>query len=51
MADNLEKQLEDFVISNKEYFYRLAYSYVKNNDDALDVVQECGMSLLLDWKV
>ncbi|CAK7078798.1 RNA polymerase subunit sigma-70 [Tissierella sp. P1] len=40
MANNLENQLEDYIIKNKELFYRLAYSYVKNIDDALDVVQE-----------
>lgn len=40
MANNLENQLEDYIIKNKELFYRLAYSYVKNVDDALDVVQE-----------
>lgn len=40
MANNSEKQLEDYIIKNKELFYRLAYSYVKNVDDALDVVQE-----------
>lgn len=40
MANNLEKELEDYIIKNKELFYRLAYSYVKNIDDALDVVQE-----------
>ncbi|WP_313756811.1 sigma-70 family RNA polymerase sigma factor [Tissierella sp.] len=38
--NNLEKQLENYIIENKELFYRLAYSYVKNIDDALDVVQE-----------
>lgn len=40
MLDNLENQLEDFIIKNREPFYRLAYSYVKNVDDSLDVVQE-----------
>ncbi len=30
----------DFIRSNETRFYRLAYSYVKNRDDALDVVQE-----------
>lgn len=40
MANNSDKQLEDYIIKNKELFYRLAYSYVKNVDDALDVVQE-----------
>ncbi|WP_353095917.1 sigma-70 family RNA polymerase sigma factor [Tissierella praeacuta] len=38
--NNLEKQLEIYIVNNKELFYRLAYSYVKNIDDALDVVQE-----------
>ncbi|HBC96733.1 MAG TPA: RNA polymerase subunit sigma-70 [Clostridium sp.] len=40
MVNNLENQLEDFIIKNREPFYRLAYSYVKNVDDSLDVVQE-----------
>ncbi|GAB4072694.1 RNA polymerase sigma factor SigV [Barrientosiimonas marina] len=29
-----------FIIDNKEKFYRLAFSYVKNVDDALDIVQD-----------
>lgn len=37
---SLEKQLEDYILQNKEKHYRLAYSYVKNIEDALDVVQE-----------
>ena len=37
---NIEKQIADHVISNKEGYYRLAYSYVRNADDALDIVQE-----------
>lgn len=36
----LEKQIADYVIENKEKHYRLAYSYVKNVDDAMDIVQE-----------
>ncbi|UFJ43432.1 hypothetical protein LOK74_00285 [Brevibacillus humidisoli] len=32
--------LSTFVIENKEKFYRLAYSYVKNSEDALDIIQE-----------
>ncbi len=34
------KLLEDYILSNKESHYRTAYSYVKNKDDALDIVQE-----------
>lgn len=37
---SLEKQIAEFVIKNKENHYRLAYSYVRNVDDALDIVQE-----------
>lgn len=37
---NIEKQFVDYIIENKEKHYRLALSYVKNADDALDVVQE-----------
>lgn len=40
MVNSLENQLEDYIITNEKLFYRLAYSYVKNSDDALDVVQE-----------
>lgn len=38
--NSLKEQIADYVIKNKEKHYRLAYSYVKNADDALDVVQE-----------
>jgi RNA polymerase sigma-70 factor (ECF subfamily) len=37
---NIEIQFVDYAIKNKENHYRLAFSYVKNADDALDVVQE-----------
>lgn len=40
MTTNLENQLKDYIVNNQELFYRLAYSYVKNVDDALDVVGE-----------
>ncbi|WP_339317139.1 sigma-70 family RNA polymerase sigma factor [Paenibacillus sp. FSL R10-2734] len=37
---NKEKLLTLCITDNKENIYRLAYSYVKNKEDALDVVQE-----------
>lgn len=37
---SLAKQITHYVIKNKERHYRLAFSYVKNTDDALEVVQE-----------
>ncbi len=36
----LKNQIADYVIRYKENIYRLAFSYVKNVDDALDIVQE-----------
>lgn len=37
---DIEKHIADFVIENQQKYYRLAYSYVKNQQDALDVVQD-----------
>ena len=36
----LAEQIAECAVRYKENYYRLAYSYVKNADDALDVVQE-----------
>lgn len=36
----MEEQIVEYVLKNKEKYYRLSYSYVKNTDDALDIVQE-----------
>jgi len=35
-----EEALTALILEEKEHFYRLAYSYVKNQQDALDVVQD-----------
>lgn len=35
-----EEALTQLILQEKEHFYRLAYSYVKNEQDALDVVQD-----------
>lgn len=37
---NQDKMIAEYVMQNKENFYRLAYSYVQNPDDALDIVQD-----------
>ncbi|MCC0636695.1 MULTISPECIES: sigma-70 family RNA polymerase sigma factor [unclassified Clostridioides] len=34
------RKVERYIIDNKDSFYRIAYSYTKNEEDALDVVQE-----------
>lgn len=44
---NKEQALVHLIIENKENFYRLAFSYVKNKDDALDIVQESIHKALL----
>ena len=34
-----EKQLTDYLVENQERFYRLAYSYLHDREEALDAVQ------------
>ncbi|PCK18604.1 RNA polymerase subunit sigma-70 [Bacillus pumilus] len=36
----IDDQFADYVMEHKYNFYRLSYSYVKNPEDAMDVVQE-----------
>lgn len=40
MKKPIRKQVEETLLKNYEKYYRLAYSYVKNEADALDIVQE-----------
>lgn len=40
MKTNSQQPLVEYVLTNQENYYRLAYSYVKNKDDALDIVHE-----------
>lgn len=37
----------ELVILHQEYLYRLAYLYTKNEQDALDAVQECAMRAMI----
>lgn len=41
------KKVEKYIIENREYYYRLAYSYVKNEADSLDVIQESIIKALI----
>ena len=36
----MENKLINYIITHKEKHYRIAYSYVKNKDDALDIIQD-----------
>ncbi|MBE6072077.1 MAG: sigma-70 family RNA polymerase sigma factor [Clostridium butyricum] len=35
-----EKKIESYIIENRNAFYKVAYSYTQNEEDALDIVQE-----------
>lgn len=35
-----EREVEEFIIKNQNRFYKIAYIYAKNKDDALDIVSE-----------
>ena len=37
--DQLYSKIVEYILENQEKFYRLAYSYTRNKDEALDVVQ------------
>lgn len=40
MKNRMYTMIENYILQNKESHYRIAYSYVNNKDDALDIVQE-----------
>ena len=42
MEQTVRQQLSDYIVAHQEEFYRLAYSYVHNPDDAMDIVQEAA---------
>lgn len=39
-AETLQKKVEEYILDSYEAMYRLAYTYVRNEEDALDIVQE-----------
>ncbi len=39
MSKSVYTQLTEYLIDNQNKFYRLAYSYVRNKDAAMDIVQ------------
>ena len=41
-------EAERILTTEYEKFYRLAYSYVQNKEDALDVVQESAFKVIRD---
>ena len=47
---NNTAETEQILTENYERYYRLAYSYMRNEDDALDVVQESAYRAIKDCK-
>ena len=43
----LQQQIENEILQSYQSLYRLAYRYVKNPDDAMDVVQESAYKAIL----
>jgi RNA polymerase sigma-70 factor (ECF subfamily) len=48
MKQKMEDEAERMLIDNYDKYYRLAYSYVKNEQDALDIVQESACRVIKD---
>lgn len=47
MTKNEKYELvENFIVENQHAYYRLAYSYVKNKENALDIIQESILKAL-----
>lgn len=46
----MKAQIEQALLDNYEKYYRVAYSYVKNEQDALDVVQESAYKAIKNWR-
>lgn len=48
MKQKMEEEAERMLIDNYDKYYRLAYCYVKNEQDALDIVQESAYRVIKD---
>ena len=46
MKNDLYQKIVNYIIENQNKFYRLAYSYTRNQEDALDVVQSSACKAL-----
>ncbi len=44
------KKLYNHIIENQNKFYKLSYTYVRNKDDALDIVQNAIVKALENYK-
>ena len=49
MADNRFEKMAEYITANQKKFYRLAYSYAGNEQDALDIVQNAICKALKNY--
>lgn len=47
MANQLDAKIKQMIIEHYDRYYRLAFSYVQNENDALDIVQEGAYKAIL----
>ena len=40
---SIDEEIKTLLLNNYESYYRLAYSYVRNQEDAMDIVQELSL--------
>lgn len=50
MKNSRELLVEKLLIENYEKYYRLAFSYVHHEEDAMDIVQEGAYKAMLKWE-
>lgn len=46
----MRKLVEEKFLSDYEKYYRLAFSYVRNENDAMDIVQESAYKVMKEYK-
>ena len=46
----MHEKIVNYILENQEKFYRLAYSYAGNQEDALDIVQNAVCRILENYK-
>lgn len=46
----MRKKVEEKILSDYEKYYRLAFSYVRNENDAMDVVQESAYKAMKEYR-
>lgn len=48
--EQLEELISFYIMEHYQQLYRLAYSYVHNEEDAMDMVQEGAYKAIKNWK-